>query len=385
MVMRNIHGAHAVSALKDQAKRFETMSVHLAKSPSLAITQADEIAKWSTKLIDAIDKIKRDTKAAAIMCQQHLHSKIDEFKTQADSRKRRILDTQELGSSRTLRANFRLIFGPARETEYSSKSTKHLMSTITERINTIRGLCDEYPDGVIVLSIGYPTKTWTEPVSEIFEAISRLKQEKLEKWPEEILDIMNELRNERPMSAEFEILRAKISERQGNCRRRMQEPYQPVADVGQPVPATNNLDAPHPPGQANPMMINEQNLHDTARISSSSRSEPSMMNSGRQIQYMFSKSPANNIGVLGALLANAIRTSNQWKMEKAMNDHTTECLNMLIPKGRHEDVSITLWVGQKEGLQLLETFQLQPTWSELPSHPPPLSQSQRVQSVSLHV
>lgn len=97
---------------------------------------------------------------------------------------------------------------------------------------------------------------------------------------------------------------------------------------------------------------------------------------------MFSRSPADNIGLLGTLLAHAVRTSNQWKMEKTLNDSTTECFSILIPKGKHEDVSITLWVGQKEGLQLLETFQLQPTWSEIPNHPPPLSQSQGEQGVS---
>jgi len=277
MATRNVFGAHAILALKDQAKRFEMMSVHLAKSPKLAIMQADEIVKWGLKLIDAINKIQRDTKAAAIMHQQHQHqhSKIHELQTKADSRKRIILGTQELGSSRTIRANLRLIFGPARETEYRSKSTKYLISTTTERINIIRDLCNEYPDSIIALSIGYPTKTWTEPVPEIFEAIiAQLKQEQSEEWPEEILDIMNELRDERPMSPEFETLRGrlqnssyhsktvvkwwsssdkrtvKISERHGHYRRRMKEPIQASADAGQPVPATNGIDAAHPTAQA---------------------------------------------------------------------------------------------------------------------------------------
>jgi hypothetical protein len=42
----------------------------------------------------------------------------------------------------------------------------------------------------------------------------------------------------------------KICERQGHRRQRMKEPYQPVADVGQLVPATENIDAVYP-GQAN--------------------------------------------------------------------------------------------------------------------------------------
>lgn len=204
MATRYVLGAHALSALMDQAKRFETMSVHLARSPKLAIMQAEEIAKWGSRLVDAVNKIRRDTEAAARASQERLSSKIHELKSQADSRKRKLLDMEELDSSRTIRANLRLIFGPVRDTEYASKSQKHLMSTVVERINIIRGLCEEYPDAVIALSIEYPTKTWTESISEVFDAIiAQLKLEKVEQWPEQILDIMKELRDERPMSAEF--------------------------------------------------------------------------------------------------------------------------------------------------------------------------------------
>ncbi|KAE8154144.1 hypothetical protein BDV25DRAFT_148321 [Aspergillus avenaceus] len=180
--MRNVLGAYTISALMDQAERLRTMSVHLAKSPKLAITQADKIAKWSTKLVNTINKIQRDTEAAALACQKHLYRKIHKLKIQADLQKRKLLDTQELDSSRTIRANFRLIFSPARETEYCSKKA----------------------------------------ISEVFKAIiGQLKQEKLEEWPEKILDIMNELGDKRPISTEFKALCVKISKCQGCCCRRI--------------------------------------------------------------------------------------------------------------------------------------------------------------------
>src|SRR4051794_15652915 len=117
-------GTHAAKALMEQAKRFDAMSVHLAKSADLATSQADEIAKWTSKLIDAVTKIRREAQDKAAACRERLQDNIRTLKTQADSAKRKILDTTELDSSRTIKANFRLIFGPPRDTEYKSRATK---------------------------------------------------------------------------------------------------------------------------------------------------------------------------------------------------------------------------------------------------------------------
>ncbi|KAH8797031.1 hypothetical protein F5882DRAFT_396330 [Hyaloscypha sp. PMI_1271] len=125
------------------------MSVHLAKSADLATSQADEITKWTSKLI-------------AVACRERVQDKIHTLKTQADLAKRKILDTAELDSSWTIKANFRLIFGPLRDTEYKSRATKAIMATNLIRINTIRGLCESNPHGVITLSTTYPTKVWTK-------------------------------------------------------------------------------------------------------------------------------------------------------------------------------------------------------------------------------
>lgn len=205
-------GAHAVKALMEQAKRFDAMSVHLAKSADLATSQADEIAKWTSKLIDAVTKIRRETQDAAAVCRGRVQDKICTLKTQADLAKRKILDTTELDSSRTIKANFRLIFGPPRDTRYKSRATKAVMATNLVRINTIRGLCESNPHGVITLSTTYPTKAWTESSPGIFDGIiKQVREEKEQDWPEEIVGIMDELEMERPMSVEFRNLRSMIN------------------------------------------------------------------------------------------------------------------------------------------------------------------------------
>lgn len=83
---------------------------------------------------------------------------------------------------------------------------------------------------------------------------------------------------------------------------------------------------------------------------------------------MFSKAPTSEISLLGSLLSNAVQTSKQWEIERRRAEPTTECLTTLIPKGENEDISLTLWVGRREGLQVLELLKLQRTWSALPSH-----------------
>jgi hypothetical protein len=86
------------------------------------------------------------------------------------------------------------------------------MATNLMRINTIRGLCESNPHGVITLSTTYPTKVWTESSPGIFDGIiKQVKEEKGQDWPEEIVDIMDELEMERPMSVEFRNLRGMIN------------------------------------------------------------------------------------------------------------------------------------------------------------------------------
>ena len=256
---KKISGASAISALMGQAKRFDETSVLHAKSQHLAMSQAYEIAKWGSKLIDAVNRIGREAQTAAVECQERLQNKIHELKVQADSKKRKILDSNELDSSRSLRANFRLIFGPSRVIEYRSKSTQAAMITTAKRIKAIRGLCENYPDSVITLSMGYSTKTWTESSPDVFEGIiNQVKKETKQDWPDEIVGVMNELEAEMPMSAEFIILRsrihcicfvvllanhqaAKISQRNGQCRPRIDDTFLHAPGAEQLLPVAGGL------------------------------------------------------------------------------------------------------------------------------------------------
>ncbi len=76
MAAKKTPGPQAISALMEQAKRFEAMSVHLAKSADLATKQADEIVQWTLKLINSVTKIQQDTQSDAAACREHVQDEI---------------------------------------------------------------------------------------------------------------------------------------------------------------------------------------------------------------------------------------------------------------------------------------------------------------------
>lgn len=55
-----------------------------------------------------------------------------------------------------------------------------------------------------------------------------------------------------------------------------------------------------------------------------------------------------------------MQTSNQWKWERQLEGSTTDCLNLLSPKNRDQDISINIVVGFKAGMQLVDQFHLLP-------------------------
>jgi hypothetical protein len=83
---------------------------------------------------------------------------------------------------------------------------------------------------------------------------------------------------------------------------------------------------------------------------------------------MYSNAPIHLIPQLGDLLAEAIRSSHQWKVERAMGESKTACLTTIIPKYPTQDISITLWVGAEAGHQLNDRFNLVPKWTSLSNH-----------------
>lgn len=83
---------------------------------------------------------------------------------------------------------------------------------------------------------------------------------------------------------------------------------------------------------------------------------------------MFSNAPIERVPLLSNLVLNAIQSSRHWEDEREIGEPTTNCVTTMIPENESEDISITLWVGQRAGLQLLEVMKLQPTWSSLLGH-----------------
>ncbi|OBT60426.1 hypothetical protein VE03_10328 [Pseudogymnoascus sp. 23342-1-I1] len=409
-----------MASLKEFTRKFEVMSVQLAKSADLATNQAAEIAKWTLRLNNAMTKIQRDTQRDATARREYLRDKLHSLATQAVSTKRKILDTEELESSRTIKANFRLIFGPPRETEYKSRSAKSAIATNLIRITTIRSLCESNPHSVIALSTTYPTKVWTESSPEVFGGIIELvKGEKEQDWPEEIVDIINELKAERPMSAEIELLQgminfmcilsvltdpraATISQQKDRRRRRLGDSDGPAREIA-PM-QTGELAPQTPSGQYTSGITQLPSLQQMVSFSrdqthswnyrqntttdsgyngtfvDEQRQRPLLCESAhhpsrqceqenpavddplppskenREMKDMYTNALASNISKMPEPFKTAIENSRQWKWERSQGLKTTGCWPSLFPKDNRQDVSFSIWCGNEDGEHLTDFF-----------------------------
>lgn len=74
------------------------------------------------------------------------------------------------------------------------------------------------------------------------------------------------------------------------------------------------------------------------------------------------------MALLGNHLFNAVQTSNQWRMERKLDQPTTLCITMMVPNDDNADISITLCIGQETAVPLIETFSLLPSWSASATH-----------------
>ncbi|ELR02016.1 hypothetical protein VC83_01460 [Pseudogymnoascus destructans] len=408
MATKQVLATHAIAALKEQTRKFEAMSVQLAKSADLATNQAAEIAKLTLRLINAMTKIQRDTQRDATARRECLRDKLRSLAAQAVSTKRKILDAAELESSRTIKANFRLIFGPSRETEYKSRSAKSAIATNLIRITTIRGLCESNPHSVIALSTTYSTKAWTESSSDVFDGVIELvKVEKEQDWPEEIVDIIDELKAERPMSAEIELLRATILQQKDPRRRRISDSDGPAREIA-PLPPMQTGEMASQTGQHSARMTQLPGLQQMALIAPSynrdqthswnyrqdtttdggyngpfvdeQRQRPLLCESAhhpsqqyeqenpvvddplppskenREMKDMYTNALASNISKMPEPFKTAIENSRQWKWERSKGLQTTGCWPSLFPKDQTQDVSFSIWCGNEDGEHLTKFF-----------------------------
>ncbi|KAJ5238283.1 hypothetical protein N7468_002902 [Penicillium chermesinum] len=81
----------------------------------------------------------------------------------------------------------------------------------------------------------------------------------------------------------------------------------------------------------------------------------------KEIDYKMSSMPSGKLPNLIKRLPWAIESSEQWKWERRIfaerlgssDADTTDCLNFFVPKDRSQDISITLVVGRRAGLDLI--------------------------------
>ncbi|ELR10097.1 hypothetical protein VC83_07571 [Pseudogymnoascus destructans] len=80
-----------------------------------------------------------------------------------------------------------------------------------------------------------------------------------------------------------------------------------------------------------------------------------------EIDYTVSGAIISLMPLLGDPLYDAVSASKQWKWERSVGGLTTDCLNAIVPEDPSQDISITLSVGHKMGLDLIRKFKLTPT------------------------
>ena len=60
-------------------------------------------------------------------------------------------------------------------------------------------------------------------------------------------------------------------------------------------------------------------------------------------------------------LFNTVIASNQWIWERNVGESTIDYMSALVPEDPSKDISITSSVGYREGLDVIDTFQLATT------------------------
>lgn len=89
-----------------------------------------------------------------------------------------------------------------------------------------------------------------------------------------------------------------------------------------------------------------------------------------EIERMYSNGPICQVSMFGELLSNAIQSSHQWRKERGLGESTTNCWTTMIPRDPNEDISITIWLGRRDGHRVNTALMVEPTWSS-PSLPMP--------------
>jgi hypothetical protein len=79
-------------------------------------------------------------------------------------------------------------------------------------------------------------------------------------------------------------------------------------------------------------------------------------NLSTEMKDMYTNAPASNITKMPEPFRTAIENSRQWKWERNQGLTTTGCWPSLFPKDQKQDVSFTIWCGNKDGNRLTDFF-----------------------------
>lgn len=63
-------------------------------------------------------------------------------------------------------------------------------------------------------------------------------------------------------------------------------------------------------------------------------------NLNTEIEYRYSEAPVTSLSILGEDLADAVKSSSQWKWEREVSEsRVTDCVTALLPKDRNLDIA----------------------------------------------
>ncbi|GIK00345.1 hypothetical protein Aspvir_004367 [Aspergillus viridinutans] len=289
----------------------------------------------STQLLREKLRLRREVRSTQIQ------NDAEKYRSQAITSRHALCENGTFKAT-IFRRNLLTIFGDTKISMFDSARTRWRKEAARRRNEAIRGL---NPDAIVTWSIAFEPSLWASGkiASDVFETMTEdLEAEPPCEWPPAIMDTLDKLQEEEGIL------------RESREYKRFRE--------------TINL--PYRDREAQP--LSKKRKRNAGVGSSSERSSSDQRDnenqSGRQIQYMFSKAPVDKIPLLGPLLSNAIQASNQWKMERNLDEPITDCCNALLPEGEHEDISITLCVGRREGVQMIDLLKQRRTWSALPNH-----------------
>ncbi|KAF2448820.1 hypothetical protein P171DRAFT_353705 [Karstenula rhodostoma CBS 690.94] len=332
--------ATVISQLKGLLVKAETLPLKFSKVyPSDG--QWDTLIDLSSSLSHATKKVEDEIRMLKESRSERAWEESKEHRSNAQSSRGDLFAKGRLKNPHIFRRNIVTIFGGPKDSKFDSEDMKIRKESTRHRCELIRGLS---ADGVISWAIAYPPTLWAagSMALDVFTCLLDDIEPELEQaWPPMVRETLHLLKAD--------------------------EGFLESSHVYEEFLEGHNLS--QTPGQSRKRRrIESENGHTVPAPTLSAPQQVETKLANRQIQYMFSKGPRHLITDLESPLYDAIRTSNQWELEERLGEETTECMSTLVPRDENEDISITLWVGRREGLRQINKFNQQRTWSALPKH-----------------